>query len=268
MNKIRKLLAGAVCTAVMAGLVTAIPANAMTGFPYKQPYDYDTTKDLAYYASLTDEEVFNEYNQSLPEGFRKNDTASSPEDLPSSIFVHFVNWMEYIENTRTQGLRQGDYFSLEFEVIIRDEITQEEMDALLNKNDPSVWGLSEDWTNSCVDSGEKVYSSQLAVYDFPVTQYVLAFRDAEQIPENEADLLRYVMALGNSPFIAGHNGQVELMSLYGGSSMSAEDPAEAVFGDINGDGRVNANDAACILRYSAAYGAKNFTGTLEEFMQQ
>jgi hypothetical protein len=41
-----------------------------------------------------------------------------------------------------------------------------------------------------------------------------------------------------------------------------------VFGDINGDGKVDASDAAVILEYAAANGAGNFTGTLEEYVKQ
>ena len=41
-----------------------------------------------------------------------------------------------------------------------------------------------------------------------------------------------------------------------------------MFGDVNGDGVVNASDAAIILQYSAAVGASTFEGTLTEYLEQ
>ena len=43
--------------------------------------------------------------------------------------------------------------------------------------------------------------------------------------------------------------------------------AETPVGDHNKDGVVNAKDAAVILQYAAAVGAKNFEGTLPEFVE-
>ena len=51
---------------------------------------------------------------------------------------------------------------------------------------------------------------------------------------------------------------------------SAEEtaPVQPLFGDIDGNGEVTANDAACILKYVAAFGAGVFDGTLDEYMRE
>ncbi|MBR1553906.1 MAG: hypothetical protein IJ644_00765 [Oscillospiraceae bacterium] len=55
------------------------------------------------------------------------------------------------------------------------------------------------------------------------------------------------------------------LMLTAGFSVTAN--AETLVGDHNGDGNVDASDAACILRYAAAVGAGNFSGILPEFME-
>lgn len=50
------------------------------------------------------------------------------------------------------------------------------------------------------------------------------------------------------------------------NAFEAQVEAPALFGDINSDGAVNAIDASLILRYAAEYGAKNFSGTLDEWL--
>ncbi|MBQ8928591.1 MAG: hypothetical protein IJ055_10025 [Oscillospiraceae bacterium] len=50
------------------------------------------------------------------------------------------------------------------------------------------------------------------------------------------------------------------------NAFEAQVEAPVLFGDINNDGRVNASDASLILKYAADYGAKKFSGTLDEWL--
>ena len=62
MKKMKRMLAGAVCTAMLAGLGSAVPVRAIELPHALIGYEYDTSRDLAYYQALTDAQVYAEFN--------------------------------------------------------------------------------------------------------------------------------------------------------------------------------------------------------------
>ena len=259
MKRILSLLTAAL---MLGGGMAAVPASA-EGYNFNS----DPSKDYAYYFGLSDYDVYKEYCETV------NDNLGEQIVQAESVIPNVIE-------SSYQTISCGENY-IDLELYVNGDVTEQELSALLHE--PAQFGFPESWyaPSGKEDQGDmECLRGETMPSGEGYTQITLHIAKSSQATddvvfypiEDELDAIRMQLTLYNSAYVRDHiytefpfPSNVGLMLL---EEPPVTDPTEPVFGDVNGDGAVNANDAACILRYSAAYGAKNFTGTFEEYMQQ
>ena len=267
---VKKFLSAVSVCATLCGIASAMPVrDGETDIASL----HDPSKDYAYFCSLSDYEVYVEYCQTVTASMRCNpEFALGPEwEIPIEDEIP-----ERIE----QDLHLIDYTECSTDFVVYCYgLDVEEEDMRDYEKQPALFGFPENWYQPSTQEGYGD-SRTLRCHLFQTVddQTVFFLRAGSRLRpddvyinplEDEVDIIRLQLTIYNSEFGAKYLDDSKTSFPF-----SVDIPqlnilaAEPVFGDVNGDGTVNANDAACILRYSAAYGAKNFTGTFEEYMQQ
>ncbi len=234
----------------------------------------ETVKDFLYYHTLSDYEVYLEYCELY--GFEAEET------LPEETVLPDYQALRYYTKDGGHGIK--------FYVYCDKEVPGELNDT------PEIFGLPAEWfEQTLIESTEDsaLYSYHWVAeametvgiattengtectmysveYNFKGVSHFEPDYAEGSYEDSIVDIYRVRLSLHHSDFVAQYacledDPNVSPVVQYYTIEGNVNPPA--VYGDINGDGAVNATDAACILQYAAAVGA-GYTGTLEEYMVQ
>ncbi len=204
---------------------TMLPTFEFTISAEEQP------KNFSYYASLSDYEVYVEYCETY--GFTVEETLPEKEQLPD-----YYNYSSYM-------LPYGEYY---FEIECMDTIL--DVDAATLNQDFAFFGFSEEWRDgllfsvSSSDPNEEEYGDYINCIFNCDPQFAL-------VDPGIWFLYRMRLTLENSDFIKQYGYSKEWSNI---RYPLMDGPVTPLFGDANGDRKINSLDSAKILEWASNVG--------------
>lgn len=256
-------------TRIVASLFCCLMIPTMTAFA-----EEEAAKNFQYYYTLSDYEVYLEYCELY--GFEAETTLPEETELPDYQFLryytkdggHGIKFYVYCDKAVPSALEDTpEIFGLPAEWYEHTLIESTEDSALYSYH--CVARAMETAGIATTESGTEctMYSVE---YNFKDVSYFETEYAEDSYEDSIVDIYRVRLSLHHSDFVAQYACLEDdpnvspVVQLY---TIETNTAPSAVYGDINGDGAVNATDAACILQYAAAVGA-GYSGTLETYMAE